>query len=57
LITYDNFNKIWVRFNGGLWISAGNSPEEAAEAYNAKARELFGKFAYQNEVKKVKKKA
>jgi hypothetical protein len=29
--------------------------EEAAEAYNKKSRELFGKFAYQNKIKKSKK--
>ena len=34
-----------------------NTLEEAAEAYNKKARELFGKFAYQNEIPKAKEKA
>jgi len=38
------------------YLGVFDTPWEAAEAYNVKARELFGKFAYQNEIKKVKSK-
>lgn len=33
-----------------FWLGEFRTQEEAALAYNAKARELFGEFAYQNEV-------
>jgi len=38
-----------------FYLGSFNTPEEAAEAYNKKAIELFGKFAYQNKIKKPKK--
>lgn len=31
-------------------VYRGNSEKKAAEAYNKKARELYGEFAYQNEI-------
>lgn len=37
------------------WIGTFKTAEKAAQAYNKKARELFGKFAYQNVIKKIKK--
>jgi hypothetical protein len=38
-----------------IHLGSFDTPEEAAEAYNKKSRELFGKFAYQNDIKKSKK--
>jgi hypothetical protein len=38
-----------------ICLGSYNTPEEAAEAYNKKAKELFGKFAYQNVILKPKK--
>jgi hypothetical protein len=38
-----------------VYLGMFNTPEEAAEAYNKKAKELFGKFAYQNVILKPKK--
>ena len=52
-------SKISNRVNGMqkyYCLGTFNTPWKAAEAYNIKARELFGKFAYQNEIKKVKSK-
>jgi hypothetical protein len=42
--------------NKTIWLGLFNTQEEAAKVYNIKARELFGKFAYQNEIKKGGKK-
>jgi len=46
--------KCWgakIKYQGRrLWLGLFSSEEEAARAYNAKAQELFGEFAYLNRV-------
>ncbi len=37
--------------NKNIYIGSYKNPEEAALAYNKKASELFGEFAYQNIIK------
>ena len=43
--------RAYVSFKGkGFSLGLHNTPEDAAKAYNIKAKELFGKFAYLNDV-------
>lgn len=42
--------------NKNIYLGLHDTPEQAAQAYNEKAKELFGKFAYQNVIKKPKRK-
>ena len=57
-VTFCNYkkNKKWrvrIRLNKNVNIGYFNTQEEAAEAYNKKAIELFGEYAKLNEIKKV----
>ncbi len=51
-VSFDTHSGLWraVVRHSGVYVSAGyfRTPEEAARAYDAKASELFGAFAYRN---------